>query len=365
MAGFVDIGEYYKWKKRRTDGVLTPDFLSSLSVLVVGGGSVGKRHLGNLHGLGIAKIAAVDPREDRRREITDQFPGCRVFELEEHAYREGRYDIVVVANPPVFHVRSGIAAIKAGAHLLMEKSISDSVDGTAEMLTLADASRRQVGVCYMYRFFDTIQYIKRLLEEGSLGKVYSMQTVFSEYLPGWHPWEKPSEWYAGQAALGGSELLDENHTIDYARWFFGDIEAVSGFVGRLGDVTVDADDFAELTCFHSSGVVTQIHQDALGRKPRKDMWITGEHGTLFWDSYMGGNRVEWFQADRGRTEVFHGRTSRNDAFFEHLRDFLYSVATGAPPAITGWDALRTLEICVAARQSSAERRTVSVPGATD
>lgn len=360
MAGFVDIGEYYKWKKRRADAVLTSDFLSSLSVLVVGGGSVGKRHLGNLHGLGIARLAAVDPREDRRREVADQFPGCMVFELEEHAYGAGRYDVVVVANPPAFHVRSGHAAIEAGAHLLMEKSISDSVDGVGQMLALADAARRNVGVCYMYRFFDTIQYIKQLLEEGQLGKVYSMQTVFSEYLPGWHPWEKPSEWYAGQAALGGSELLDENHTVDYARWFFGDIDLVSGVVGRLGEVTVDADDFAEFTCHHRSGVITQIHQDALGRRPRKDIWITGERGTVFWDSYMGGNRVEWFKADANRTEIFHGRTSRNDAFFEHLRDFLCSIVEGTQPLITGWDALETLRVCAAARRSSEGRNAVQV-----
>src|SRR3989344_5027360 len=291
MFGLIDIGEYHKWQKRRANEGLKPDFLANLRVLVVGGGSVGRRHLANLLGFGITNVAIVDPREDRRAELQNHFGTMTTHETEAAAYKAGQYDIVVIANPPAFHIDSGSKPIESGAHVLMEKSISHQVEGVEEFLKKADAAGKLVGVYYVYRFFDTLQYIKTLLDQGALGKVFSAQVTFSEYLPDWHPWEKPSDWYASQKSLGGSELLDENHTVDFARWFFGEITEVTAHVARASEVTVDSDDFAELICYHNSGVISQIHQDAFGRKSRKDMWIMGEKGTIFWDSYMGGNLV--------------------------------------------------------------------------
>ena len=360
MFGLIDIGEYHKWKKRRADKQLKPEFLSSLRVLVVGGGSVGRRYLAILLGLGVGKVAVVEPREDRRAELAEHFGSIGIYAAEDEAYASGPYDIVIVANPPAFHVESGTRAVAVGAHVLMEKSISDKIADVDEFLRSAEKAGRLVGVCYVYRFFDTLQYIKKFLDEGRLGKIYSAQITFSEYLPGWHPWEKPAEWYASQKALGGSELLDENHTIDFATWFFGSITSVAGHVARAADVTVDSDDFAEFTCFHSSGVVSQIHQDAFGRKPRKDMWIMGEKGTFFWDSYMGGNLVEWYDGETGKVEIFKGRVSRPDAFVELVLDFLRAVAENRPPQVGGHEALRTLEVCAAAVRSSAEGKRINL-----
>ncbi len=358
MLGLVSTGEFYKWQKRRADGRFALDFLRKTHVLVVGGGSVGKRYFGNVLGLGIpsSHVSVVEPREDRRVEIAEHFGDVSVFKTEEDAYASGRHTVVIVANPPAFHIESGKRAIAAGAHVLMEKSISHTTGGVKEFLLAADKAGRLVGVCYVYRFFFFFRYIKKLLDQNALGKIFSAQITFSEYLPDWHPWERPSDWYASRKSLGGSELLDENHTVDFSRWFFGEITGVSARIDRISNVTIDSDDFAEFTCFHDSGTVTQIHQDAFGRKPRKDMWIMGEKGTIFWDSYMGGNRVEWFRGDVRTSEIFQGRVSRDDAFFELLCDFLECVASGRQPFVTGWDALKTLEVCAAAEQSSKEGR---------
>ncbi len=354
MFGFIETGEYHKWKKRRTNSTLTPDFLDTLNVLIVGGGSAGKRHLMNTRGLGIRNVSVVDPREDRRVEIQERFDDTVTFKTEEEAYAKNSYNVVIVANPPIFHIESATKAIRAAAHVLVEKNISHQVTGVEDFLNIADAGQRIVAVCCMYRFYDTLQYIKNLLDKNALGKVFSTQITFSEYMGDWHPWEKPSDFYSSQKKLGGSELYGENHTIDCSRWFFGEVTEVSAYVKRLADVTVDTDDLAEMTCKHESGVITQIHQDAFGRRHRKDMWITGEKGTIFWDSYMGGNRVEWYQADSGTTEVFVGKKSRNDAFTDLLVDFLECIKTGRQPVINGWEALKTLQATAAAEQSSKE-----------
>lgn len=355
MFGLIETGEYHKWKLRRKNLNLPKKFLDSLSVLVVGGGSAGKRHLMNINGLGIEHVSVVDPLDDRRAEIIERFgDNTATYATEEEAYAKNTYNVVIVANPPVFHIESATKAIKAGGHVLVEKNISNKVAGVKEFLKMADANKRIVAVCCMYRFYDTLQYIKDLLDKRALGKVFSAQITFSEYMGDWHPWEKPSDFYSSQKKLGGSELYGENHTIDFARWFFGEVAEVSAYVKRISDVTVDTDDLAEITCIHKNGIVTQIHQDAFGRRHRKDMWIMGEKGTIFWDSYMGGNRVELHEVDSGNMDVFFGKRTRNDAFADLLVDFLECVKTGRQPVINGWEALKTLRATAIAEQSSKE-----------
>ncbi|TAL19571.1 Gfo/Idh/MocA family oxidoreductase [Patescibacteria group bacterium] len=354
MLGWVDHADYRKWQSRQAKGDLPPDFLSGLRVLVVGAGSIGKRHIGNLTALGIGNVAVVEPREDRRREAQERFGALPFFATEELAYAAGSYDAVVVANPPALHAASGERALLAGAHVLMEKSITDRVETAEHFLRLARRAGKVVAVNYVYRYADTLRTVAELLSRGEIGKIYSAQIVFSECLLDWHPGEHPRAWYAGHKDLGGGELSDENHAVDIARWLFGEVREVMAYVGRLGELTLDADDFAEVTLTHQNGIISQIHLDALGREPRKEMRIIGEAGSIFWDSYMGGNRVELFRAADRRREIFPGAMARNDYFVEQLRDFLLCVARGGRPLAGGDEALAALKICAAAERSSRE-----------
>lgn len=362
MYGIIELADYLKWEKRRKNAVLTPDVLSSLHMLVVGGGSAGQRHLSNLLGLGVTNVAVVEPRADRQADIRSHYGDVQLFATEDEAYAASTYTAVVVANPPAFHLKSGNNAIAHGADVLMEKSISNTLEGVEEFLAAAEKAGKVVGICYISRFFDTLQHIKTLVDNGTLGRVISVQINSSEYLPDWHPWEKPNEWYAGQRALGGDVLVDENHTVDFARWLFGEITSVTGFVTSTGSLPANVDiiDFAEFTYTHESGTVSHIHQDAFGRKGRKDMIIMGEKGNLYWDSYMGGNKVEYFNAETKTTETIPGKVTRADAFFELMRDFVEALVTGKQPFITGRDGFKTLKATVAAEQSSKEGRRLEI-----
>jgi predicted dehydrogenase len=361
MYGLIETGEYYKWLKRRQNPNLPEKFLNNLRVLVVGGGSAGKRHLANVLGLGIENVAIVEPKEAMRREITERYGAVTTYTNEDEAYAAGKYDVVIVANPPIFHLESAKRALKAGAHMLIEKNISHTTAGVEVFLKQSDKAKKMVAVNCIYRFFDTLQYVKELLDSGAIGTVYSAQITFSESMLDWHSWEKPKDFYSSQKKLGGSELYGENHTIDFSRWFFGEIRDVSGYVGRIADVTVDADDFAELIFTHKNGVVSQHHLDAIGRKHRKDMWITGEKGTIFWDSYMGANRVEVYRADTKKTEVYYAKKTRNDAFVDLLVDFLECVRSGKrQPKVNGWEALKTLEASIVAEKAGKQGKRLKV-----
>ena len=65
--------------------------------------------------------------------------------------------------------------------------------------------------------------------------------------------------------MGGGVILDLSHELDYASYLFGDVVSINGKYGKLGEVTVDSEDYADIIITHESSVCTNIHLSYLGR----------------------------------------------------------------------------------------------------
>src|SRR4051812_32451293 len=95
----------------------------SLKTLVIGCGSIGKRHIENLLTLGMTSVVAFEPHSDRRSEVARQF-GIPVFENLENAWAS-EPDIVFVTAPTGLHIALAQEAAEHGCHLFIEKPIAD------------------------------------------------------------------------------------------------------------------------------------------------------------------------------------------------------------------------------------------------
>ena len=324
-------------------------------ILIVGAGSSGKRHLGNYLSLGVRDIGAVDTRPDRRAEVVERFGVQRVYASLEDAFQE-RWDGVVVCTPPSSHVPVARAAVEQGAHVLAEKPLASSLDGVQELERLVKEKGVTFTAGYTYRFWPAINKFRDLALAGAIGRVYSVRIIFSEYLPDWHPWEDYRSFYMASQEAGGGALLDESHTVDFARWIFGEVVEVAGFNGRVSTLEIASDDLAELVLKFQSGAVGSIHLDIFGRSYQKSMEALGEHGNLRWDYYQ--NRVELYHAADRRWEAFLFTEERNHMFLEEDRHFLKCIAGEATPKVDLQDSLRTLRCLMAARESSRTGRFV-------
>src|SRR5262245_44216368 len=89
-----------------------------MRLLVVGGGSIGKRHLTNFKKLGVEDLAVVDPREDRRQEVADRVGVTHAYPDLGDALNAAKFDGVVVGTPTVFHTDAAARCLAAGAHVL-------------------------------------------------------------------------------------------------------------------------------------------------------------------------------------------------------------------------------------------------------
>lgn len=320
-----------------------------MRLLVVGCGSVGKRHLGNFQQLGVPHLGGVDPRSDRRQEVTQRLGISAVYASTEEALAD-KYNAVVVGVPTAYHLEVARQAIASGAHVLMEKPLSDRLEGLEKLLAEAKKKSLVFMVGYTYRFWPPLQTIKKLLDQEILGRLYSAQITFSEYLPDWHPWEDYRHWFMARKDLGGGAILDESHAIDLARCLLGEVASVFCVNGHFSHLEITSDDLSEMVVSFRSGAIGSLHMDIFGRHHRRDLAIMGEKGNISWDFYT--NEVKLYQGDGKVWQTWKFSSERNDMFVAEARHFLDCIAGKATPPVDGYDGLKTLKVILAAIESS-------------
>jgi predicted dehydrogenase len=328
-----------------------------MRLLVVGGGSIGKRHLANFKQLGVSDLAVVDLRADRRQEVADKLGVSRSYADVDSALREG-VDAVVVGTPTAYHTSIALRAIEHGAHVLIEKPISDREDGLDRLIDAARRGDRVLLVGYTYRFWPPLLKLHEILESRVLGRVYFSDVTFSEYLPDWHPWEDYRAWFMSKKDQGGGAMLDESHAVDMARWLFGEIEEVFCSTGNISHLEMTADDYAHFLVGYASGAKGTIHMDLFGRRHRRSIEITAEKGNISWDFFQ--NRLEVRQVDRPDVESLTFTCDRNDMFLAEARHFLNCIGGSERPVVTGEDAVATLRVLLAGIRSSQTGQRVAI-----
>lgn len=288
---------------------------------VIGGGSIGKRHIGNLLETGVAPrdIAVVDPRSDRRDEVVSRFGVTSAYEAPEALY-ELDLTGVLICSPTSMHIRQAIPFAERGIHLLIEKPLDAELKGADKLAATVEKTGARVLIAYCFRFSEHARKLKMLVDQEVVGKALFVRGEFSEFLPDWHPWEDYRSFYMAKRTGGGGSLLDQSHIMDIAHWLFGDVSDVFAMNGNLSDLEVETDDFAEMMIRFQSGMVGVIHQDMFGRKHTKCMDVKCEHGNIFWDVY--DLSVSVYDA-RTRTTTIHSTPKDHQIMYRNeIRHFL-------------------------------------------
>ncbi|HMA05157.1 MAG TPA: Gfo/Idh/MocA family oxidoreductase [Methanomicrobiales archaeon] len=326
-------------------------------ILVIGCGSIGKRHIRNLQVAGAREITAFDPREDRRREAGEGL-GIRVFADLEAAFAAGP-DAVFVCSPTAFHREQSLRAVAAGSHVFIEKPVSDSLEGMDTLMEVVDRQGLVSLVGCNFRFHPGLRQVKSLLNSGSIGRTISFRARFGHYLPDWHPWEDYRKTYSARRDLGGGVILDRVHEIDYARWLFGDVRQVFSWAGHESSLEIDTEDTAEILLGFRNGITGSLHLDYLRRRYDAGLEVTGEEGIIQW-SYQN-HTVTWYEAGKGSWQSMRWPGyDGNKMYLDEVMHFLAALEGGEQSVNPVPDAVRVLEIALAAKRSSTDGCVVNL-----
>jgi len=317
------------------------DSHSQIHILVIGAGSIGKRHAGNLVALG-ALTDIYDVNEELARRVALE-TGCTPVTDLDRSLRENKYLAAVVCTPNHLHIPVAGNVANASINLFVEKPLSHSLDGV-ESLIQTVKNNNLIGMAgFNLRYEPGLQFIKNLLEPDD---VAFARIEFGSYLPSWRPGSDYRKTYSANQSMGGGIILDDVHELDYACWLFGYPKQVRCSLGRFGNLEIDAEDTAEFILTYRDKLVT-IHCDYLQRKYTRTCKICCRNGdTIEW---VFGESVTVHSETRGTVFSYHDRFKTNDMYLAEMSEFLECLRQKRNPGSDLENAARILGIALDAK----------------
>ncbi len=99
-------------------------------------------------------------------------------------FEKKRSDVLLIATMDRMHVRQAVKALDLGYDLVLEKPISDDAEELKMLTAKAKEKGRMVMVCHVLRYNVMISKLKKLLDEGAIGRLISMDQT--ENVCYWH-----------------------------------------------------------------------------------------------------------------------------------------------------------------------------------
>lgn len=309
-----------------------------MKVLVVGFGSIAKRHIRNL---------LCEP-ETAKIQVYTRLPGdSSEFAAPEKisfvsSLESVVCDFAIIANRTREHVAVAEILAKKKIPLLIEKPVALSREGTSGLIEIVRENRVPVQIAYNLRFVGIYKHIKGILESGHLGKIYFASLEVGQYLPDWQPQKNYRESYRALKQEGGDVGLELSHEVDCMRFFFGAPQEHHVFSGKVSDLKIATDDVFKGIYRYEGGMLCHVHMDYLKPKRTRLIQIQGEHGTLFCDVFgqkcaleIAGETLE-----NNTPEFF----DFNASYVAEVRHFIKVVQGKAQPIVSLNDSLAVLDL---------------------
>ncbi len=285
-------------------------------------------------------------------------------------------DAVNILLPSGFHATVGMAAAKAGKHVLVEKPIDVTVEAALQLIQACETAGVKLGVISQHRFAPEILKVKKAIEAGDFGRL-----VLGEASIKWYRTQQyydSGSWRGTRALDGGGALINQGvHYIDLLQWMMGPVESVKAEV-QTSTHNIEVEDLAVAVLRFANGALGSIigSTSIFPGLPEK-LEIHGEDATALIEADV--LKAYYSRASLGevgsygiekeliqKNENNGGGGAADPAAIGHslhtaqLADFVAAIVENTDPAVTGRDALRPLEIILAIYRSAAENREVKM-----
>ncbi len=289
---------------------------------------------------------------------------------------QDRPDLAVIFLPHADCPDAAVACAERGVHVLVEKPMAASAEGVRRMIGAAEKAGVILSTPYVWRYHPVVRQIKKLIEGGVTGRIVGCEGRcaagrLSRYIEG------NAGWMLEKARSGGGPMFNLGvHWIDLYRWLLADeVTEVIGKTVRVNQqYDIEDNSFALLTFSRGTVLALDISYTVPDSFPfGRDLYLAlrGTAGVISWNpSFEGAKERLFVCSDSGE----YSQPAHQHLDFElppqagyagvmgldFLADLLGSVRTGEPPAITGQDGLKVLEVVEAIYQSAETGRSVKL-----
>lgn len=340
-----------------------------LGIAGLGMGGVHARNIldGKVRDVELAAIADTDPAR------CAAFPGIAAFATADEMIASGAIEAILVATPHYFHTPIGVAALKAGLHVLMEKPIAVHKADAVRLLAAHTNKKLVFGAVFNQRTDPYYLKIRELIFSGGLGEIRRVNWIATHWFRS-EAYYASSDWRATWAGEGGGVLLNQcPHNLDMLQWLFGlpvRVRAHAGF-GRYHRIEVEDD---VTTYIEFTNGATGVFIASTGEAPGTNrLEIVGERGRLIYEDgkiVFRQNAVGMTRFSRTATEPFAlpATTESTFAFPDHgpqhagiVQNFADAILRGEPLIAPAAEGLHSVELANAMLMSAWTSESVPFP----
>jgi UDP-N-acetyl-2-amino-2-deoxyglucuronate dehydrogenase len=333
---------------------------------LVGCGRISRNHFDAVAKVeGLELVAVCDAAEERAR-AAGEAQGVPWFTQYDAMLRESGCDVVAICTPSGLHPAHGIAAARAGKHVVSEKPMAISLDAADALVQACDDAGVHLFVVKQNRLNAPVQLLKRAVDRGRFGRLYMANCTVL--------WTRPQDYY-DQAPWrgtwefdGGAFMNQASHYVDLVQWLMGPVESVVAKTATLARRIEAEDSGAAVMRFRSGALgVMQVTMLTYPRNLEGSITLLGERGTV----KVGGtavNRIEaWQFADYDDDDRLVEQANTNppnvygfghEAYYRNV----VAVLRGQAPAETdGRAGRKSLELILGIYEAARTGREVPIP----
>jgi len=315
---------------------------------LIGCGRISRRHAENIQRIG--RLVAVCDIVPEKADILAKAYNCKAYySIDELIRGEKELNIISVCTPNGFHAEHSIKSLQAGLHVLCEKPLCLTTAAAWQIIETEKFCRRHLFVVKSNRYNPILIQVKKLFDEGKLGKVYSFHLSCL-----WNrPFEYYQDWHGKTFPDGGTLYTQFSHYIDAMLWMFGDVKELNGFRKNLahrGDI--EFEDSGVVALEMNSGVLGGLNWSVNSYQKNMEVSLTilAEKGSI----RIGGEYLNEIQYNISEEEIvndgsagaandygfYKGSMSNHDKVYENL---VKALRHNGHPFTNAEDGLKTVE----------------------
>lgn len=340
---------------------------------IVGCGVIAPTHaeaIAATEGTHLVAVCDVDP--EKAQKIGEKYDVPYYTDLSAFSQHPG-LEVACVCVPSGLHAQVGIPLAKSGKHLLVEKPIDVTVQAAKALIQACEEAQVKLGVISQHRFAPDVLKVREAVQNGELGTL-----VLGEAFIKWYRTQKyydSADWRGTYELDGGGALMNQGiHYIDLLQWIMGPVVSVKAATitrthqievedvgvailrfanGALGSITGSTSVYPglpERLEIHGSDGTAIIESDKI-----KDFHLREELGNVG-DYGMAAKLREKALQQTAPSEPKSGAANPTaigaKAHAWQTEDFVAAIRENRSPAVSGYDALRPLELILAIYQAA-------------
>ncbi|MGE5411877.1 MAG: Gfo/Idh/MocA family protein [Clostridiales bacterium] len=302
-----------------------------MNVLLVGLGSIGKKHIKALKTC-VDSCTIYALRSGNQRTVFEDT--INIYSLEEIS--DISFGFAIISNPTNLHVETISELLDLKIPMMIEKPLSFSLE-ISDLINKVNALGIRTYIACNLRFLESLKFVKEYVGKQEI-KINEVNVYAGSFLPEWRPSQNYRESYSADSKMGGGVHLDLIHELDYLYWIFGMPKKVSAILKSQSSLSIDSIDYAnynlEYNGFCASVILNYYRRDA-----KRTFELVFENETWIVDLMQNSVFCS------GKT-LFSSQQSIADTYSEQMSYFVDSLQKYSNTFNTIENAYDVLKICL-------------------